>query len=418
MDDITSAILSAWAVVGPRLKNDPMELAKRLARRRLKTLRRPLRAWCLAVRASDNRINPATAACVPEEAAYPAHLDPQHYIYEEHQVYLDAKLLRTICRAVHIDPPHEDWKDVARKLGVTKGALWNARRLGRLRTEHYPGLAGQFGKPIPTCYAPWSLDPSSGHIARKPDDVDAGWQFVADLIPDDFEQPITRVPWYVTFRCARLGPRPCFRGWRWVCPSCKRKVRIVYLPVMPKNLPEMFRLKVARDEWDQLEPPPMTFACWHCHGVRTFSRADKNSWNELVHHLSGGLLYGYEVPKPEWLTFERKRAYAPKPGRKASVRCEEVLERLLRGWKDRQIAKDLGISFHRTRNLVARVLKQNHAHGRKELIRLLRPKGLEELNHEVHEAHEGNAQTMKPQISQMKFGLATEVTEDTERRNG
>ena len=129
--------------------------------------------------------------------------------------------------------------------------------------------------------------------------------------------------------------------------------------------------------------------------------ADKNSWNELVHHLSGGLLYGYEVPKPEWLTFERKRAYAPKPGRRASVRCEEVLERLLRGWKDRQIAKDLGISFHRTRNLVARVLKQNHAHGRKELIRLLRPKGSEELNHEEHEAHEGNAKTTEPQIPRL-----------------
>jgi hypothetical protein len=42
VDDITANIISAWDEVAPRLKNDPMELEKRLARRRLKTLRRPL----------------------------------------------------------------------------------------------------------------------------------------------------------------------------------------------------------------------------------------------------------------------------------------------------------------------------------------------------------------------------------------
>jgi DNA-binding CsgD family transcriptional regulator len=375
VDDISSAILSAWAVVGPRILGDPMELAKRLARRRLKTLRRPLRAWCLAVRASDNRINPATAACSPEDAAYPYEADVhwRYHPHDEHQVVLTAKLLRQICRAVRI-VPWEDWKVVARKLGVTKGALRNAINRGLFQVHYYPGLGGQIGKPIPTLYTPHSLDPSSGHIAEPPDEVWCGvWQHVADLIPRDFEQPVTRVPWNMTMRRTKRGPRQVFRGWRWVCPACKRKVRIVFLPVMPKNLPEMFGLKLSRDEWDQLEPPPMTFACARCHGVRTYSRADKNSWNELVHHLSGGLLYGFEVEQPAWLK-GRKRAYAPLPGRKPSKRCEEVLDRLLRGWRDRQIAKDLGISFHRARNLVARVLKQNHAHGRKELIRMLRPK--------------------------------------------
>ncbi|CAN5520680.1 hypothetical protein BH09PLA1_BH09PLA1_35550 [soil metagenome] len=34
-------------------------------------LTRPPRAWCLAIRAADTRINPFTARIVPEDAAYP-----------------------------------------------------------------------------------------------------------------------------------------------------------------------------------------------------------------------------------------------------------------------------------------------------------------------------------------------------------
>jgi len=141
--------------------------------------------------------------------------------------------------------------------------------------------------------------------------------------------------------------------------------------------------------------------------IHAYSCADKNSWNELVHHLSGGLLYGYEVEKPAWLV-GRKRAYMPKPGRKPSKRCEEVLDRRLRGWKDRQIAKDLGISFHRTRNLIARVLKQNHAHGRKELIRMMRPKKVLATDGARMDTDEKTARGPQiPRIPQMKSNATT-----------
>src|SRR5947207_12729928 len=100
VDDVSAAILDAWAEIGRRLKSDPLELAKRLARRRMKTLRRPLRAWCLAVRASDTRITPMSAAIVPEDAAYPGHPE----LYREHEVTLNAQLLRKLCRPVELSP--------------------------------------------------------------------------------------------------------------------------------------------------------------------------------------------------------------------------------------------------------------------------------------------------------------------------
>src|SRR2546429_7705251 len=112
------------------------------------------------------------------------------------------------------------------------------------------------------------------------------------------------------------------------------------------KLTDLLGMDEQRDEVDQVKAPPASFACVRCHGVRYYCRIDPNSWGELIHHLSGGLLYGYEVKKPEWLTKDRKRADHPIITRAPSKRREEGLERLLRGGKDRQNAKDLGISDH------------------------------------------------------------------------
>jgi DNA-binding NarL/FixJ family response regulator len=76
-----------------------------------------------------------------------------------------------------------------------------------------------------------------------------------------------------------------------------------------------------------------------------------------------------------WLGPDRKKNFYPMINRAPSKRREQVLERLLLGWKDREIAQDLGISFHRTRNLVAAVLRRQRAHSRKELIARQRRKG-------------------------------------------
>src|SRR5689334_9786373 len=115
MDPITSTILDAWALHGDRILANPLELQKRLARRRMKTLRRPLRAYCLAVRAGDTRMSPATEVMDPWKAADQRRPDS----YGQHTVTLTSQTLRRLCAPIRI-PPGADWKDVAPLLGCSK----------------------------------------------------------------------------------------------------------------------------------------------------------------------------------------------------------------------------------------------------------------------------------------------------------
>lgn len=365
MDDISEAIHEAWEKLGPEILANPLELNKRLARRRMKLHRRPPRAWCLAVRACDTRITPAAAIIVPEDAAYPGRPD----LYREHQVTLDARLLRRLCKPVRIEPPGQDWKQVADLLGVHKNGLTDARKRGVFQVHYIKGLAGQQGKPIPVLYSSEDFDPSGGYIGLKADPVWLNvWVWLADGLKDDFEDTVMREPVERPMR-----GRGVFAGWRWRCRGCGRLVRIVYCPLDVMNLPRFYGIDPAVHEFDQIEPVPQIFACMECHGVRHFSRMDANGWGELVHHFSGGLLYGFEVKKPAWLTRDRKRAFKPMINRPPSKRREEVLQRMLKGWKYQRIAKDLGLSYHRTRNLAHVILKHHRAHGRAELIQRLRP---------------------------------------------
>jgi hypothetical protein len=54
-------------------------------------------------------------------------------------------------------------------------------------------------------------------------------------------------------------------------------------------------------------------ACRHCWRVRNGGAAERHGWNEFVTHLSGGLLYGKEVKRPEGFGYERRRAYVKRP---------------------------------------------------------------------------------------------------------
>jgi hypothetical protein len=216
------------------------------------------------------------------------------------------------------------------------------------------------------------FDPSSSSLKRKPDPVwGAAWGFLAYRVPDDLAQTLPRVPEYGVNQ-----GYPVFRGWRWICPACRRRVRTVYYPLPVVNFPQYYGIDPARDELDRIEPPPPTFACVKCHGVRYFNRIGPNPWNELVHHLSGGLLYGYEVKRPTWVTPDRRRKFAPQLRRAPSRRRQEVLERLLKGWEYKQIARDLGIGYTCVADHVVKLYRQHNVHARAELIAKLRPAAL------------------------------------------
>src|SRR5438094_5431076 len=154
MDPLVQAIAEAWQRVKPLVEKDPDELARRLARRRLAVMQRPPRAWCLAVRASDTRINPATAACVPEEAAYPrsalgTRFEPEYSEYGPHEVTLTAELVRRLVRPYYIPKPGISARELAGKLGCSRGRIAYAIKRATFTVEYYKQLTnGQPGPPV------------------------------------------------------------------------------------------------------------------------------------------------------------------------------------------------------------------------------------------------------------------------------
>src|SRR5687768_14646409 len=203
MPDLLELIHTAWNQrVKPLLEKDPDELARPLARRRSGMMRRPPRAWCLAIRASDQRINPATAACVPEEAAFhDSHLR-RGYIRDEecgrHEVTVTAKLLRKICRPFVIPKPGLDAEIVARELGVSRATLMHMVRRGMFNVHYVPNLGGKWGWPVPVLYTDQWLDPCNGR-GREYANVVWGtmWRYACDRVPDDLEQTLVRVPHWI-----------------------------------------------------------------------------------------------------------------------------------------------------------------------------------------------------------------------------
>jgi hypothetical protein len=131
MGDIDRAILAAWERVKPVLLKDPEELARRLARRRKPLLLRPARAWCLAVRANDSRIDPFWAVMVPEDAAYPGRAD----LYREHIVTIDAKFVRKLCGAVELWAWENRGTRAAAKLGTKLSSMHRSRKQGKFKCE-------------------------------------------------------------------------------------------------------------------------------------------------------------------------------------------------------------------------------------------------------------------------------------------
>jgi len=357
MDDVSSAVLDAWNRIWPTLRDDPRELALRLARRRSRAMRSPPRAWCVAVRASDTRINPASACIVPEDAAYPGRPD----LYAEHEVVLDARLLRKLCRPVTFDGYGATRQIAAAALGISPSGVDALIRKGVIRAEKVN--CGIRGQPIMILHSDNVLDPSSCSSKQRPDAVwGANWGHLADRVPDAFEQPVVRVPHY-------HPTRGSFGGWRWRCPGCARLVSLVYYPLPPINLPEYFGLEPSASDADGIEPPLPTFACNDCHHVQRFTRVGTRGWNKMIGHVSGGLLYGAEVPRPAWLTHDRKRAYAPRPNRRTiSPRHEEVRRRLLDGFTYKQIATDLGIAYPTVCHHAKRIYKRFGVHSRAALI--------------------------------------------------
>ena len=168
MFDLEQSLCDAWRRIQPKLKSDPDELLRRLARRRTPTLTRPPRAWCLAIRASDRRINPATAIIVPDDAMDLPN-DVSMDRYQLHTVMLNARLVRKLTNPVYIERGGEEACEVARKLGVTLSSLHSARLHGTFRIRYIKNLGGKWGNPVPVLSCDDPLDPTGRFFgARTP----------------------------------------------------------------------------------------------------------------------------------------------------------------------------------------------------------------------------------------------------------
>ena len=107
-----------------QVREDGLELQRRVARLSRIVASRPLRDWCLVIRASDTRIDDSTAFVDPSGA-----IERQ----EEHEVTIDAAAIRALTAAVTIPWPGLPLWEAAPRLGVSIEYARRWMREGALR---------------------------------------------------------------------------------------------------------------------------------------------------------------------------------------------------------------------------------------------------------------------------------------------
>lgn len=362
---IDELLKDAWAKVEPILRQDPAELARRLARRHKGILRNIPRAWCIAIRANDRRIDGWTSSLVPERPVWWDE-DTHRWRYEPHEVDLEYQNLVWLCRPRTIPSPGMDATAVAEMLGVSLNRIEYWVRRGWFKeVKRYPGF--RRGQPGPVVFAPDRIDPQATVLGRMGHRL-WGTQgaYLTHSIPRDLCQTVVRRPVFVPWRGEMK-----FRGWRWVCPVCGRRVRRIYYP-LPCHLTASFVKPL--ELWD-LSPQERErrFACKQCHRVRDFASDTRNAWNHVISHLSGGLLYGREVKRPASFVIARRNRYYTKPGARPAKRQAQIAQLLVNTDLTRgQIAERLGIGIG---GHVSALYRRHNVHRREELRKLLLPPG-------------------------------------------
>jgi len=383
--ELERAIRKAWLKLRGKILSDPQELHRRLARRRMKTLTRPPRAWCIAIRASDRRITPAHWVISPEHAMdlnHPAH--PYEPI--EHEVTIQTHAIRRYCHPVRIGGAGDDVEQVAKILGVTPASLWHARKHGFFEERFLSMFRGKRGRPIPFINKSGLLDPGSANFHRPPHEIwGSNWEWLPTMFPEDFEQTVIRRPFYkkpasgadTLVRHPQKGflrhpdDPPQLLGYRWLCPSCKKEVRTIYYPVPVRAifdsgtgipLLHSFTDPVIQKKLcdaDLPQPPPPLFACRACHNIKFHSTIDAGFWNQLIACLTAGLLFGREVPKPPSFQPQRKNTRTRRLGYSAPIR-RKVLTRLRLGLSPFKIAQDLRTTIGAVRRHIYLICREEN----------------------------------------------------------
>ncbi|CAG1009923.1 hypothetical protein PHYC_03769 [Phycisphaerales bacterium] len=374
---LEAALLEAWHRLSNHVRHDRVERTRREARLSQAQMSRPWRAWCVAIRASDTRIDKYSALIRPFNDC------GEHGV--PHSVEMDAQDIAALVKPVLLDWPGVRVPEAAARLGRSPAVVhgW-VRKGGVLEVKWCPATPlGYFGRPAPLVWAHEKLDPAGMH-GKAPNDILGGmWLSHWQRVPSDAELFAQRVP-------ANRG----LGGWSWLCPGlagnkCGRRADLLYLPVpvwtLGKHLDWDWRTGTRISEQTSkqaseasedhaapnegrpnAQPAPREtqtspagaespdvhanrprFACRYCHRVINVSMLNGNSgWNKFVGQVSGGLLYGREVARTpevlEELRITRRRRFAPQ--KNAVAKRARVIELLKRGWGPRRIARGTGIS--------------------------------------------------------------------------
>lgn len=304
-------LMDAFCRVRRKLLAEPARLGRRLERASRASLRRPIRAWCVGVRASDTRWDWEDFASVEEGLAarkgYP------------HEMEVRGERVAGMSAAVRLDWPGVPVREAAALLGRPERAVyaWAGRNVLRSFTQHTPGRRG---KPTRYVWSPYALDPSADD-GRPPWSLwGTSWQGLGERVPGGARWTLRRVP--RMRKGARDGGDASeawpgrFVGWDWACPGrpladgrfhkCGRVCKKLWLPLPVWTVGDYLsgRCDPAEESawdgepwWDVSGCYP---ACARCWGLRFDNprSVPGEAWNRFVTVISGGLLYGREVRRP------------------------------------------------------------------------------------------------------------------------
>lgn len=334
MDALDQLLLEAWNRVSARVRRDRVLALKRSRRRLLKQMSRPMREWCLVVRASDTRINDYSAIVEPRRAI------ERH---EEHTITLHGALIKKLTKPVMIPWPGVTYRKAAQMLGRTDGSLfqWAKRgvfRVDRYREFKYPETHKRVKGGRPYVWTPSPIDPNNFQ-GRTPHAIwGTLWQWQWEKLPENYELVVERVP-----RWRTQGGVRKHLGWEFICPGklnergeysgCGRRCTYLYAPQTVWTLAKALAGTEGTEGFEMPEESglagrwhpgmsdpiamrgPRSFACKTCWGVANACMAGPHGWNDFVTHISGGLLRGRDVPRPLDIcpVVRRKRPYKQKP---------------------------------------------------------------------------------------------------------
>lgn len=310
MDELDRRLLEAWHKVSAELEAKPWKLGRRMERASRKELRRPVRAWCVALRASDARLG-------AHELCTEAEVEKCRRGYT-HELVMTGDRLRALCASVRIDWPGVELREAAGLLGrdVRTVHRWSEVGVLSYRREPVPGRRGKASRFV---WSERALDPQADDGRGPWAAWGSLWQGLASRLPSGFEQVLTRTP---RLRDSAKDGRTAgdawpgrYRGWDWVCPGrvvvdgtaagrhlpCGRVCKKLWLALPAWTIGDVLGGR-AGESWRKMprfERGRQELACSRCLGLRFDPVASDpaEAWNRFVSVVSGGLLYGREVDR-------------------------------------------------------------------------------------------------------------------------